>query len=62
MLSKNMCLLSYPLFVAFTFAQNVPRSLYVWMITKENHSYEDIVGNSQKPFYNQLIHQYGLAT
>jgi hypothetical protein len=32
------------------------------MITEENHSYEDIVGNSQMPYYNQLIGQYGLAT
>jgi acid phosphatase len=32
------------------------------MITEENHSYEDIVGNAQMPFYNQLIKQYGLAT
>jgi acid phosphatase len=32
------------------------------MITEENHSYEDIVGNSQMPYYNQLINQYGLAT
>jgi acid phosphatase len=32
------------------------------MITEENHSYEDIVGNSQMPYYNQLIERYGLAT
>jgi len=32
------------------------------MITEENHSYEDVVGNSQMPYYNQLIDQYGLAT
>jgi acid phosphatase len=32
------------------------------MITEENHSYEEVVGNSQMPYYNQLIHQYGLAT
>jgi acid phosphatase len=31
------------------------------MITEENHSYEDIVGNPQMPYYNQLIQQYGLA-
>jgi phosphatidylinositol-3-phosphatase len=43
-------------------AQNVPRSSHVWMITEENHSYEDVVGNSQMPYYNQLIDQYGLAT
>jgi hypothetical protein len=32
------------------------------MITEENHSYEEAVGNTQMPYYNQLIHQYGLAT
>jgi len=32
------------------------------MITEENHSYEDVVGNAKMPYYNQLIHQYGLAT
>jgi acid phosphatase len=32
------------------------------MITEENHSYEDVVGNSQMPYYNQLIQRYGLAT
>ncbi len=43
-------------------AQNVPRSSHVWLITEENHSYEDVVGSSQMPYYNQLISQYGLAT
>lgn len=32
------------------------------MITEENHSYEDVVGNPQMPYYNQLAQQYGLAT
>jgi acid phosphatase len=32
------------------------------MITEENHSYEDVVGNSQMPYYNQLIKNYGLAS
>jgi acid phosphatase len=31
------------------------------MLTEENHSYEDVVGNSQMPYYNQLIQKYGLA-
>ena len=44
------------------FAQSVPRSSHVWMITEENHSYEAVVGNSQMPYYNQLIERYGLAT
>ena len=50
------------LFASSAIAQNVPRSSHVWIITEENHSYEDVVGNSQMPYYNQLIQQYGLAT
>jgi len=42
-------------------AQNVPRSAHVWVINEENNSYEDVVGNSQMPYYNQLIQRYGLA-
>jgi phosphatidylinositol-3-phosphatase len=50
------------LFATISIAQNIPRSSHVWMITEENHSYEKVVGNSQMPYYNQLIHRYGLAT
>ena len=32
------------------------------MITEENHSFEDVIGNSAMPYYNQLANQYGLAT
>jgi hypothetical protein len=46
----------------FLHAQNVPRSSHVCIITEENHSYEAVVGNAQMPYYNQLIHRYGLAT
>jgi hypothetical protein len=55
-------LLSCLLLTGVAAAQNVPRSSHVWMITEENHSYEDVVGNSQMPYYNQLLNQYGLAT
>ncbi len=59
---RNLCLI-FALFCAnISIAQSVPRSSHVWMITEENHSFEDVVGNSQMPYYNQLIHQYGLAT
>ena len=60
--SRTLCLLSALLFSGLAAAQNVPRSSHVWMITEENHSYEDVVGNPQMPYYNQLIQQYGLAT
>jgi hypothetical protein len=59
---KNVCLASCLFFASISVAQNIPRSSHVWMITEENHSYEEVVGNSQMPYYNQLIHQYGLAT
>jgi hypothetical protein len=42
-------------------AQDVPRSSHVWLIAEENHSYEEVVGNSSMPYFNQLIRQYGLA-
>jgi phosphatidylinositol-3-phosphatase len=61
-MSSKLCLLSCLLLAQFASAQSVPRSSHVWMITEENHSYEDVVGNSQMPYYNQLINQYGLAT
>jgi phosphatidylinositol-3-phosphatase len=58
----RVSVLSLLVFAGFINAQNVPRSSHVWIITEENHSYETIVGNSQMPYYNHLIHQYGLAT
>jgi acid phosphatase len=58
----KLCLISCLFLAEVAGAQNVPQSSHVWMITEENHSYEDVVGNSQLPYYNQLINQYGLAT
>jgi phosphatidylinositol-3-phosphatase len=55
-----LCLLFASTFISS--AQNVPRSSHVWMIAEENHSFEDVVGNAEMPYYNQLIQQYGLAT
>lgn len=43
-------------------AQNVPRSSHIWVLTEENHSYEDVIGSSQMPYYNKLVGQGGLAT
>jgi len=54
--------LSLLVLTGFVNAQNVPRSSHVWIITEENHSYEAVVGNPEMPYYNELIHQYGLAT
>ena len=59
----NLCLaLSLLIFTNLAFAQSVPRSSHVWLVTEENHSFEDVVGNTQMPYYNQLIKKYGLAT
>ena len=33
----------------------VPRSNHVVMVTLENHSYEQVVGNASMPYFNQLI-------
>jgi phosphatidylinositol-3-phosphatase len=43
-------------------AQNVPRSSHVWVLTEENHSFEDVVGSAQMPYYNKLIQHKALAT
>ena len=50
------------LFATISIAENVPHSSHVWVIAEENHSLEEIVGNSKMPYYNHLIHEYGLAT
>jgi len=50
------------LLTGFIHAQTVPRSSHVWIITEENHSYENVVGNTAMPYYNELIKKYGLAT
>ncbi len=62
MASKRFVSLCLSLLCGVAGAQSVPHSSHVWMVTEENHSFEDVVGNSQMPYYNQLIHEYGLAT
>jgi acid phosphatase len=59
---RYLCLLLCLFIAGVASPQSVPRSSHVWIITEENHSYEDVVGSSQMPYYNQLISQYGLAT
>jgi acid phosphatase len=43
-------------------AQDIPRSSHVWIVTEENHSFEEVIGNPQMPYYNSLLKQAGLAT
>lgn len=52
------------LFLVFAIAAvaQVPRSHHVVVVTMENHSYEQVIGNPDMPYYNQLAQKYGLAT
>jgi phosphatidylinositol-3-phosphatase len=59
---RYACLAACLLLAGSSFGQSVPHSSHVWVINEENNSFEDIVGNTQMPYYNQLIQQYGLAT
>lgn len=59
---RPSCLVFCLLFATFSIAQNVPRSSHIWVINEENNSYENVVGNSEMPYYNQLIKDYGLST
>ena len=43
-------------------AAQVPPSSHIWIITEENHSYEEVIGNSSMPYFNTLAAQYALAT
>ncbi len=40
----------------------VPHSSHIWVVTEENHSYEDVIGNPDMPYYNSLAGKYALAT
>ena len=62
MFLKNLGPVFCLLFATISIAENVPHSSHVWVIAEENHSLEEVVGNSKMPYYNQLIHEYGLAT
>ncbi len=39
----------------------VPRSKHVVVVTLENHSYEQVIGSSQMPYFNQLASRYAIA-
>lgn len=58
----RLCVAASLLLASLCFGQTVPHSSHVWVLNEENNSFENIVGNSQMPYYNQLIQQYGLAT
>ncbi|MGZ6322212.1 MAG: alkaline phosphatase family protein [Ktedonobacterales bacterium] len=41
---------------------DVPKYQHIFYVMMENHSYDDIIGNSNAPQLNSLAHNYGLAT
>ena len=40
----------------------VPQFEHVFVVVEENHSFSDVVGNAQMPYFNSLIAAGGLAT
>lgn len=48
-------------FPTIAIAQGVPHSAHVWLLSEENHSYEQVVGNSGMPYFNKLLERYGVA-
>jgi len=43
-------------------ASAVPRFKYLAIVVEENHSFEDVIGNKDVPYFNSLSERYGLAT
>ena len=43
-------------------AAGVPTYQHIFYVMMENHSYSEIIGNTNAPVINQLAQQYGLAT
>lgn len=52
----------FSLFAVAQGAAQVPASDHVFLLMEENHSYEQVVGNSAMPYFNSLIKSNGLAT
>src|SRR5512133_1275158 len=42
-------------------AGTVPQSQHIWIITEENHTYEEVIGNSNMPYFNSLAKKYAVA-
>jgi hypothetical protein len=59
--SVFVAILSF-LFVAAHGSAQVPASDHVFVLMEENHSYEQVVGNTSMPYLNSLIKANGLAT
>lgn len=40
----------------------IPEMLHVVLVVEENHSYDDVIGNTAMPYFNSLVSMGGLAT
>ncbi len=60
LLKRFLTLILFTAAVTGTWAQ-VPRSKHVVVVTLENHSYEQVVGSSQMPYFNKLLSEYAVA-
>ena len=54
-----LCTFALAILSIFSYAQ-VPHSSHVWLVTEENHSYEDVMASM--PYLVSVANQYGLAT
>jgi phosphatidylinositol-3-phosphatase len=43
-------------------SEKVPQFAHVVLVIEENHSYADVIGNANMPYFNHLASSYGLAT
>ncbi len=58
---RSRFLIGLFLLVGSLASAQVPHSNHVIIVTLENHSYEQAIGNVAMPYFNQLASQYGLA-
>jgi hypothetical protein len=56
-MSKIFCVAVVLAALCGTCLSQVPRSRHVVVLTLENHSYEQVIGNPDMPYYNQLASQ-----
>ena len=48
-------------FILSASAGTVPQPQHIWIIAEENHSYEEVIGNSSMPYFNSLAKKYSVA-
>src|ERR1700682_1050914 len=57
-----LCSLLLAILLSTAAVAAVPPSNHVFVLVEENHSYENVIGNSAMPYFNSLAGRYGLAT